>query len=93
MSSTGYDGFFLIHCYVFLLQAFEHGATSMINMKFRNILPLSSLTPLKLEISLNGPYWSVKSLDDDNKVDYSLIAANTSNLYCCSSSIERTALC
>ncbi|KDR76791.1 hypothetical protein GALMADRAFT_156160 [Galerina marginata CBS 339.88] len=47
----------------FLEMAFELRATSMINVKFRNILPLSSLTPLKVDISLNGPYWSVRSLD------------------------------
>ncbi|KAF8898051.1 hypothetical protein CPB84DRAFT_1748061 [Gymnopilus junonius] len=46
----------------FLEMAFEFGASTLMNVNLRSILSLSSEKPVKVDIQLDGAYWTVKSI-------------------------------
>ncbi|PCH33723.1 hypothetical protein WOLCODRAFT_94052 [Wolfiporia cocos MD-104 SS10] len=51
----------------FIEMALEFGATMLVDVSMRSILPLSSDTPTKVEVDLNGSHWTVKSFAQSKK--------------------------
>ncbi|KAF8166302.1 acyl transferase domain-containing protein [Mycena galopus ATCC 62051] len=51
----------------FLEMALEFGATSLFNIEFRGMLPLSTEVPIPVDITLDGSYWRVTSLIQEVK--------------------------
>ncbi|KAJ7638204.1 putative polyketide synthase [Roridomyces roridus] len=45
----------------FVEMALEFGATTLLNVNFRGMLPLSSEAPFPVEVSLDGSFWQVSS--------------------------------
>ncbi|PCH36322.1 hypothetical protein WOLCODRAFT_108541 [Wolfiporia cocos MD-104 SS10] len=45
----------------FIEMALEYGATTLVDVHMRSILPLSSETPTKVDVHLDGSHWTVKS--------------------------------
>ncbi|EGN93606.1 hypothetical protein SERLA73DRAFT_97544 [Serpula lacrymans var. lacrymans S7.3] len=46
----------------FMEMAIEFGASTLMNVNLRSMLSLSSESPIKVEASLDGSYWTVKSI-------------------------------
>ncbi|KAJ7123111.1 hypothetical protein C8R44DRAFT_735702 [Mycena epipterygia] len=52
----------------FLEMAIEFGASALMNVNFRSILTLSSATPIRVKVALDGCHWNVSTFSP-NKMD------------------------
>jgi hypothetical protein len=48
-------------------EALEFGALTLMNVNFRSILSLPSEKPAKVDIQLDGVFWTIKSLSSNSK--------------------------